>query len=562
MRLAGSESLVQEPGWPASSPITSRFSRVYLWSRSDRLELVLIPALLLLIALATFRPIFSADFSLVDDHEILSYSPSTLSHPEVGPPDSLAQRVLVSDVAIGRFRPLYWVIRFAEIALLGASPLAWHILYVLIGVASAGAIYAALRQIGVARFAALIAAVWLLVCDGFSAVWITLGPQESLGTLFLALAVWAAAHSWKADRQFKWIMVLLGAAIAAMLTKESFVLVVPALAAFNMYVAVRRAGRAALNSSRTLAPSIMLLGLSALDLLATFLIAKTAGASSYGGSFLSFHATDIELTEFNVVKLAWIGGAVILVAIPAVPLDWLRGRMSSREKQDWAIGILLFGLALAPQLVLYRHAVGFVVGRYMLPTGVAIAMAVAVAMSWLGHQRRVLLWLVYALACLGIIGHSAITSWAVAENFRADTAAVHALVDQVVESAPEHATVLVALNDGDQIELASSIVGQIAFRGRADIDVHAIVVPSTADQQSPPPEIIQLTNGAFPGRVDDVDTACAHDWAVVLLAAEELTNKYAPCYSDPLAYSRAEFPGRVWGIYGGDRAYILLRRRE
>src|SRR5947209_10708980 len=125
--------------------------------RVDLIALVCVGVL----GLVTLSPAFSADFALVDDHEILSYSRYVTQPPELRAGSDLPGRLLVDDLAVGRVRPLYRVVRLGEVALLGQNAGAWHTLYVLLGIASAGLMYAALRAARVSSVPSALAAVWV-----------------------------------------------------------------------------------------------------------------------------------------------------------------------------------------------------------------------------------------------------------------------------------------------------------------------------------------------------------------------------------------------------------------
>src|SRR6266511_6102600 len=89
----------------------------------DRRDACLLVCLAVL-SLMVFHPVFSSGFVLVDDHEILSYGSAARASPQLGDPPNLLQRITIDEVSIGRVRPLYWLGRVSEIAVLGQNPAA------------------------------------------------------------------------------------------------------------------------------------------------------------------------------------------------------------------------------------------------------------------------------------------------------------------------------------------------------------------------------------------------------------------------------------------------------
>src|SRR5262249_41900565 len=191
---------------------------------------------LVIVGAAVFHPVFSAGFVLVDDHEILSYSDGAWAHPQLGSPPSLVGRLTRLEPENGRTRPLYWLVRRLEIAVLDEQAWVWHVLFVVIGITTAALIFLAMRMAGIGPAAAWVASVWMLVAPGVDTVWIRLGPQESLGTLLVAVSAFAAAKAAIPGSWHGWAWLLPPALGAATLVKESFALVPPALVGLSLFL--------------------------------------------------------------------------------------------------------------------------------------------------------------------------------------------------------------------------------------------------------------------------------------------------------------------------------------
>src|SRR5205814_2369698 len=137
------------------------------------------------------------------------------------PITQLVAIVTNADLAAGRLRPVYWMMRLGGAAVFGTQPEAWHLAVVSIGLATAGLLYATCRALLIPTVPAALFAAWVLVAPGVSSIWIRLGTNETPATLFLAGAMCLAAMSARARTSWPWDVGFALAAIAAMLSKES-----------------------------------------------------------------------------------------------------------------------------------------------------------------------------------------------------------------------------------------------------------------------------------------------------------------------------------------------------
>src|SRR5579872_2642364 len=109
--------------------------------------------------LACLSPALGAQFVLVDDHEIISYTQTGQGLP-LG---RLGTLIFASDPADGRFRPMYWLTRLTEVTLLRDNPMAWHGLVLVFGGATAVLLYATARALRFPRTLAVLLSAWVLV---------------------------------------------------------------------------------------------------------------------------------------------------------------------------------------------------------------------------------------------------------------------------------------------------------------------------------------------------------------------------------------------------------------
>jgi hypothetical protein len=163
-----------------------------------------------MLALIVLSPALVPQFVLPDDHGILALAPSTIQHPQIPRPLTAFQRAFEEDPVRGRFRPMSVLIRYAQIYVLRDLPIAWHLVTLAAGIASAWLLYSIGRRTFACVLPAVLLSAWLLVTPGMS---------------------------FTADTStFTWDVGYVLTATAAGLCKESFSLALPALALWRVLV--------------------------------------------------------------------------------------------------------------------------------------------------------------------------------------------------------------------------------------------------------------------------------------------------------------------------------------
>jgi hypothetical protein len=473
------------------------------------------------------HPSLGAGFVLVDDHEILSFSPGARADPDLRPIPDLVTRILVDDAGGGRVRPLYWVIRYSEIAVLGTRAMEWHALYVGLGILSAALFYLALSAANVSGLPAFLASAWLLVVPGVSSVWIRLGPQESLGTVLFLLGAWAAARgalpgSW---RGWDWIFAI--AISAATLTKESFALVPPAALGLRVLLFGLQQGKRAGFSRRALVPGVaaVVVGLTVAGV--AFNVARLSRAGSYGGGFLSTAALSFDATTLiNLAVLGLAGGVVLpflLVGLVVEARRWGRWRLNYRA---WLAGFAVVTLLIVPQLILYRRYGGFTMDRYLLPAGLGMAAGVAAASVWSWRRAQHGIFLTATTVWVIMISVYGFSTWRDAEHFRVESVQLGRMLD-LVSQAPANSTIAIAADPVRDLEAAVSLPFHIAARGRPDLDVRVLLTRS--ENPEAPAIVREFVTTYFPGRTNVNERDCSDLAAVVLFAPQSLAIEALPC---------------------------------
>jgi hypothetical protein len=308
------------------------------------------------VLLAMMRPTLSAEFGLIDDHNIIREMPTTGRLPLTEVP---SQVVELTGEGTGRFRPVYWLGQSLEEAIAGHSATLWYVdRYLLAAVVLLSVYLVANRFIGPLP-SALIA---LLPFSGPQfETWTRLGPNEAyalpLATVGLALIAVRVTRGQARPSQLTWGYLLL---LLSGLAKENFVLLAPSVALASVAVpALRRTF-----TRRDWAVVVGVVVLAALDLLAV-----SIQVARYGTIYPQRRTPEAvadKLTEIFTSADQWGFSTIGLVA--AVTLLLLRvhedGDRSSLLRTGVVVPLSVVLLVL-PQAVLLAGTVSQ--GRYLYP---------------------------------------------------------------------------------------------------------------------------------------------------------------------------------------------------
>ncbi len=496
-------------------------------------------------------PVLAAQFVLVDDHEILSLTAPVGTPREAGPALDIKGMAFGSDPSVGRFRPLYWTLRFAEIAALGDDHRAWHALVMGLGAAASILLYGTARALCAARLPALLLAAWLLVAPGVSSLWVRLGVDDTYGTVFLLLSLFAAANAARRQHAIGWDALFVGASVASLLSKESFALAVIAAAALRAFIQL--APRTTWRPGAVPIAAWIVLCLGVAGTANAFVIAANGGPLSYGGRYLASVQVGSYLRALaqNGVILGFVG---IIWLAPLV--IWALRRSLTGTERLIAVGASLLALLLTvPQLLLYSQQ-GIFEGKYETAGAIGVAGWSMAGLVWLerkGLRRSYVVGLTVWCATIAAFGFG---TWTYARYFAEDSVQLGRLVDQIAGSTPTALTVGIAADPAGQYEPIQSLVEHIAHRGRTDLQMK--VLPLSPDHPYTPLEANfarEVANSSLAQPPLAVN-GCRDLGALIVLGDEAETRASLPCLDE--RFQRVEFSASVL-LWGGEG--VSLRPR-
>lgn len=466
--------------------------------------------------LGVLHPVLSAQFVLVDDHEILH-----LVDPSTGSLGSeLATEILGIDPAAGRLRPVYWMVRIAQVGLFRDSAQAWHASVLALALASAFLLYATARSLKLQPVLAGLLAAWLLVPPGASSDWVRLGANETIATPLFLLALLAGARGWNA--------VFVISAAGAMLAKESFALTAPVVAA----------GRLMLDRRDWRAPAIIL-ACGVVTAGAGFVLAARAGGQSYGGAFLNPPG----MTRY-------IQDSLHNLAIVAFASNGWLAVLAARQRPRWTwLGLML--LLVVPQLLLYSRQ-GVFEGKYEFPAVIAFA-AWTTALVASARARTYSFGLTLSSVAVGLY---ALSTWSYANAFALDSVQLQRTVETVALAAPASSTVGIAGNPAYDYEPIESFVDHLKHVGRGDLRIKLLATPPDA-AYSPHESDLATALEASPLGIDNplMTGSCDAVAAVIVLRDEAFALRAVPCLRD---FRRQDLSQEVL-LWGGDQVSLKPR---
>lgn len=296
----------------------------------------------------------TSGFHFTDDHQIISFS-KTLEN--AGAIETALDWVERDVRSIGRFLPVYYIHRLLQIEFFGTDFLVWGIYDGLLAWLSSSLMAAFMLLAGFSLLEAIIFPCLLFL--GFQAgIWWRFGTAETIAMVILGAALASAASSARKKSPALDIL-FMAAGVLLMLTKETFILFIPALLFLKVWLTKkeRRLGWPGALKAEAL-PVAVLLFLSGAAVLYIKFFVGTTGIGYAGYEGISAGPFISALVNYLFASQSWLVALGFALAVSA----------PARDKRPWgdiAAVFVLLALSLLPQAAL--HAKSGVSERYILP---------------------------------------------------------------------------------------------------------------------------------------------------------------------------------------------------
>jgi len=301
-------------------------------------------------------------YHFTDDHGILNIARDLSEYNVL----EVSQKRIIGDLQI-RFRPFYYVHRILETKLFGTNFLGWSIYRGLLGVLTSFFLFLFMRIIGFSVLESILFSCLTLIGEQ-SAIWWRLGPNETIGMFLLSMSLLFLSFSiFSTKKQVLYEVLFVVFTIFASLSKESFILIIPALLFWKIWLYSKKNGTKWLETIKNnISPIIILLIVCFSEILFIKYFVGTAkiGYAGYEGfNLLAFKKTGLKLSSIGHARIILI--EVVLVIIFCFIGHKEDKHLCFSNLKEFTLPITLFGLIVTPQILLYMKS--GIYERYLLP---------------------------------------------------------------------------------------------------------------------------------------------------------------------------------------------------
>lgn len=374
-------------------------------------------------------------YHLIDDHEVLYWGDQIVADGWW----SVLDRYFKSDLARGRFRPLYIFLVMVKIQMLGSNMNVWMFIAYMECLMTFFFLYAFCRLTGGSTLeGALFSGLSLFGTQ--ITPWYRALNQENEGTLFLSLALFLTAWGYSGDSKLykkKWyIAQLVFIVLLCSLMKEAYILIIPCLGFLALYMSSQREMGNQEKQPANVRVSIFegtmillwqdvkrnwnyLLALMFIFLGELYIIIFHIGTAGEGYAGIS-QGNVLQSTLMGMITIVWntiqnggIRQYVMLAGIGFV-LFIVNGNLKPQlynEKYFWALLFFLYGVSGQ----LFLHAKSVMGERYLLPFLVVFSVSIVYFLKTL--RKATIMYAVYALTCIGFLCICLKRSWDGAESW-------------------------------------------------------------------------------------------------------------------------------------------------
>lgn len=383
-----------------------------------------------------------------------------------------------------RFRPVFYIHRIALVQVFGSNLHALAVYNLCFVVVSSWLLFAAARTIGLPFWAsAVLPPLTFIGIQG--EIWWRLGVNETLAMSCFSAGVYFMARGVFDERRRRMkTSVAIALFVTASLTKESFILLLPAVALLNLWIYQHRSAKGLWDAIKSNAASLTALTATTLiDIYIILTIVGTnrigyAGVERGGMSLRSLYVTFKQFyrPEYSRI-LPWLACITALLIAGRVvhirrmndsmsrcisPQDTLKACIGRHRKRIlyFSYFVLIEAAILLPQLIL--HAKSGVMTRYLIPGVLAFSVLISCILSlWKDLARRTSLRRAASLTGLLLVSYGlyvgAKPMYLNAVAYTNEGAYTHEFLSEIVNNTSTDDAVLVVLEPADHFEWGYSL---------------------------------------------------------------------------------------------------------
>ena len=325
----------------------------------------------------------TSGYHLTDDHEIIRL----VNELSINSTFSVAKKWINEDFGI-RFRPLYYFHRVIEAKVFGNNFMAWSLYTSSLLIFSVLSFFLGMRKLAFSHAASLIFVLLIFIGPQME-IWWRLGPNETLGIFFLSLSFYFLKS--KNNKRFIIDSILFSVfLIAASLSKESFIIVIPSFVFLKITYDKDAFSLSWIESLQKNSLLLIPLFLMVAELL---FIVLYVGTNKIGYAGVEKTTALVFVQQFWKVSRAIFNNT--LVGVMATYCLLFHGTIYYEAKDTKLLyklfsrlknPLLFAGLLLAPNILL--HAKSGMFGRYFLPSTVGSAFLLAAVFEAIPEQWK------------------------------------------------------------------------------------------------------------------------------------------------------------------------------
>ncbi|NIM13825.1 MAG: hypothetical protein GTO45_17275 [Candidatus Aminicenantes bacterium] len=348
----------------------------------NKLPVIFLFFLLMWFGILTLTGTLFSGYHFIDDHGIFKES-QDVAHTTILREANIFKRNLTASTM--RFRPFYWFHRRMMLAVLGTDFTALSIYIGFLAVFTSFFLFLFMRKTGFSTLESVLF-VCLTLLGEQAAVWWMLGTGETLGMLLFSLALLFMALSVFSNRKKILSNVLFVIfTILASWTKESFILMIPALIFLKLWLTYQKEEKPSCSSclrGENIVISVVLLLVCIVELIHILRNVGTTGvvyAGYEGFTVTKFLKILIQMTMST-------HGWVILIQLVLIGIVYY---VKSKKHKITALltplhtllwPVILAGLIVVPQVALYMKS--GIQERYLLPGAIGYTFLMVVLLRY------------------------------------------------------------------------------------------------------------------------------------------------------------------------------------
>jgi len=428
---------------------------------TNREDKIVILSLVLLVFLFLFiSNTLNSGFHFVDDHEVIKMKNDLKSSSLNTVSTNWVKEDLKNN---SRFRPFYYIHRVVETRFLGSDFFLWSVYNGILCCLALIFFYRAMRNM---EFGLGESIVFLIITfiGPQSSVWWRLGPGESLGITLIGFSFYFMSKClYKRNFILNNLLFILFLILAS-LTKESFLLIIPALIIYKIW-------NEKIHIWSSLKESVfknMILVIPLIIFVMELVIIKYYVGITYSGldnHFLN-NISSIFSTSLHFIR------TYLNLLIVAILLLIIRRYLKNPPISINLLSLVFFLLILAPNIVLYAKS--GLVERYLLPSSLGIGFFVASIIKMIDKDQLKYRKIVLTLIIVSFLPYM-FSSCTDAIKFSKEGYATKKLLSAVSTNTTKGSQVLVIVDPVESYEKSVSLKTYLHYEDEIDLFGYPLV---------------------------------------------------------------------------------------